>query len=329
MEVRLSPKEADLLNVFCAHSDRYLSAKEAYDLAWDEPTTGWRTRFDTELTNLRGKLREQLPDLIENVRGRGYRLKVTASPGEGPSGTPAELEPKEISFLDLLSRLALKEHGGVLGRHAKVVVISAHPIELLPGYTFGATTNILAGNVSYVYLIPADALPIVAELVRTIAEATNGVLSNAPPATEPLADRAAVRVITKRLRIVLIPPPRFDSLYCLNAENEHLAEAYYCLHQDRRALRVSTRLVARENARAYLRLVSDEDRIIQFDPLLDRRAIEEALRAELLDRLAPDHLEWAALFLPTPADAGDRKPPKSSRRIGPQNNKMPAEAAPS
>jgi DNA-binding winged helix-turn-helix (wHTH) protein len=325
--VQLTPKEADLFSVFCAHSDRFLSAREMFDLAWNEPQAKeWRSRFDTQLANLRDKLREHLPDLFENTRSRGYRLKVPFSPRNDPSEDAAEEEPKEISFASLLRRLALRGQGGVLERHAKVVVASAHPIELLPGAEPGPITNILAGNVSYYYLVSADALPIVAELVRMAAQAIPGTVPNGPAPALPLEDQAAVCAIAKRLRIVLTSPPCLDSFYILNAEDQHLAEVYYCLHQDRRALCVKGRVLAREHARELLRLVPVENRVIQFAPgLPDRQATENALRAELVDRLGPDYLEWIKLVLPESpqsplpvAKTSGRKPPASARRIEPQ-----------
>jgi DNA-binding winged helix-turn-helix (wHTH) protein len=327
--VQLTPKEADLFSVFCAHSDRFLSAREMFDLAWNEPQAKeWRSRFDTQLANLRDKLREHLPDLFENTRSRGYRLKVPFSPRNDPSEDAAEEEPKEISFASLLRRLALRGQGGVLERHAKVVVASAHPIELLPGAEPGPITNILAGNVSYVYLVSADALPIVAELVRMAAQAIAGTFSNGPAPAFPLKDHATVREVTKRLRIVLTSPPCLDSFYILNAQDQHLAEVYYCLHQDRRALRVKDRLLAREHARELLLLVPVEDRVIQFAPgLPDRQTTEDALRAELEDRLGPDYLEWIKIVLPDSpqsplpvAKTGARKPPASARQGEPHDN---------
>jgi DNA-binding winged helix-turn-helix (wHTH) protein len=327
--VQLTPKETDLLSVFCAHSDRFLSAREVFDLAWDEPQAKeWRARFDTQLAKLRDKLGAHLPDLFENTRSRGYQLNAAFSPRDGIGEDAAEEDPTEISFASLLRRLALRDHGGVLERHAKVVVASAHPIELLPGSEPGPITNILAGNVSYVYLVSADALPIVAELVRMAAQAIAGTVSNGPAPALPLKDEATVRAVTKRLRIVITSPPCLDSFYILNAEDQHLAEVYYCLHQDRRALRVKDRLLAREHARELLRLVSAENRVIQFAPgLPDRQITEDALRAELVDRLGPDYLEWIEVVLPDPqrsplpvAKASGRKPPASARRIEPRNN---------
>ena len=322
--VQLTPKEADLLNVFCAHSDRFLSAKEVFDLAWKEPQAKeWRARFDTQLANLRDKLGAHLPDLFENTRSRGYRLKVTFSPRDDPSEDAAEVEPKEISFASLIRRLALREHGGVLERHGKVVVASAHPIELLPGDESSAVANILVGNVSYVYIVPAGALPIVAELVRMAAQCVAGSLAINPAQGTPLADNALVHAITQRLRIVLIPPPSFDSFYILNAEDQHLAEVYFCPHQSRRALRIEERLVARERARELLQLVAAGDHVIQFVPWLpDRHTTEHALRAELTKRLAPEYLEWTSLVLPPPTEGAQhssktsgRKPPNSASRI--------------
>jgi DNA-binding winged helix-turn-helix (wHTH) protein len=330
--VQLTPKETDLLSVFCAHSDRFLSAREAFELAWDEPQAKeWRARFDTQLANLRDKLGPHLPDLIENTRSRGYRLNVTCGPRDAPSQDAAEEEPKEISFASLLRRVTLRDHGGVLEPHSMVIVVSAHPIELLHGAEPGPIANILAGNVSYVYLVPADALPIVAELVRMVAQAIAATLSNDPaPALplDPLEDQATVRDVTKRLRIVLTSPPCLDSFYVLNAQDQHLAEVYYCLHQDRRALRVKDRSLAREHARELLRLVPIGNGVIQFAPgLPDRQATEDALRAELVDWLGPDHLGWIKLVLPDSpqnplpvAKPSKRKPPASASRIEPHGN---------
>lgn len=327
--VQLTPKESELLSVFCAHSDRFLSAREAFELAWNEPEAKeWRARFDTQLAALRDKLGPHLPDLFENTRNRGYRLKVTFSPGDDPSGDAAEVEPQEISFTSLLRRLALRDHGGVLERHAQVIVASAHPIELLFGTEPGPITNILAGNVSYVYLVPADALPVVAELVRMAAQSIAGTVSNIPAPALPLENHASVREVARRLRIVVTAPPCLDSFYILNAANQHIAEVYYCLHHDRRALRVKDRLLAREHARELLRLVTAENRVIQFAPgLPDRQAAENALRAELVDQLGPDYLEWIKLVLPDSSQGSlpvtkttRRKPPASARRIGPRDN---------
>jgi two-component system OmpR family response regulator len=74
-EVRLSAKEFALLELFLRYPGQVLTRSRLLDHAWDFTFDGTSNVVDQYVGYLRRKL---APDLIETVRGAGYRLRVPA-----------------------------------------------------------------------------------------------------------------------------------------------------------------------------------------------------------------------------------------------------------
>jgi two-component system, OmpR family, response regulator len=75
--VLLSAREASLLAAFTAHPRRVLSRGELLRLVWEIDFDPGTNIVDVYVAALRRKLG---PDVIETVRGRGYRLRTRATP---------------------------------------------------------------------------------------------------------------------------------------------------------------------------------------------------------------------------------------------------------
>jgi two-component system OmpR family response regulator len=75
-EVRLSAKEFALLELFLRYPGQVLTRSRLLDHAWDFTFDGTSNVVDQYVGYLRRKL---APDLIETVRGAGYRLRVPAA----------------------------------------------------------------------------------------------------------------------------------------------------------------------------------------------------------------------------------------------------------
>lgn len=69
--VELTRREYDLLEHFALHPGRVFSRQELLDRVWGEDYVGTERTVDQHVAQLRARLSE---DLIETVRGRGYRL---------------------------------------------------------------------------------------------------------------------------------------------------------------------------------------------------------------------------------------------------------------
>lgn len=69
--VELTRREFDLLEHFALHPGRVFSRQELLDRVWGEDYVGTERTVDQHVAQLRSRLSE---DLIETVRGRGYRL---------------------------------------------------------------------------------------------------------------------------------------------------------------------------------------------------------------------------------------------------------------
>jgi DNA-binding response OmpR family regulator len=71
-EVALTRKEFDILECLAADPGRVISRREILESAWDARWYGPTKVLDVHVAALRRKL--ELPGLIENVYGRGFRL---------------------------------------------------------------------------------------------------------------------------------------------------------------------------------------------------------------------------------------------------------------
>jgi DNA-binding response OmpR family regulator len=73
--VTLSPREASLLATLARHAGELLSRQELLRLVWELEFEPGSNIVEVYVAALRRKLG---PDVIETVRGRGYRLRVSA-----------------------------------------------------------------------------------------------------------------------------------------------------------------------------------------------------------------------------------------------------------
>ena len=69
--VELTRREYDLLEHFASHPGRVFGRQELLDSVWGDDFVGTERTVDQHVAQLRARLSE---DLIETVRGRGYRL---------------------------------------------------------------------------------------------------------------------------------------------------------------------------------------------------------------------------------------------------------------
>jgi DNA-binding response OmpR family regulator len=76
-EVKLKPKEYELLLLFAEHKNRVFSREEILDFVWDMSYDGDLRTVDVHVQRLRKKLdSDPLPSIIETVFGIGYKMKV-------------------------------------------------------------------------------------------------------------------------------------------------------------------------------------------------------------------------------------------------------------
>ncbi len=73
-EITLSPTEYKLLRLLLRHRGKALSRHQILDHVWDFDFDGESTVVETFVSTLRRKLDTGGPQLIETVRGLGYRL---------------------------------------------------------------------------------------------------------------------------------------------------------------------------------------------------------------------------------------------------------------
>ncbi|MHC0039669.1 response regulator transcription factor [Pseudoneobacillus sp. C159] len=75
-EIKLKPKEYELLLLFAEHKNRAFSREEILDYVWDIDYEGELRTVDVHVQRLRKKLDcETLPSIIETVFGIGYKMK--------------------------------------------------------------------------------------------------------------------------------------------------------------------------------------------------------------------------------------------------------------
>ena len=74
-ELRLSPKEFEVLRLLCCASGKVLTKEAIYQAVWREPSNGCLHAVENTVFQLRRKLRPLAASgLIETVAGYGYRL---------------------------------------------------------------------------------------------------------------------------------------------------------------------------------------------------------------------------------------------------------------
>ncbi len=78
-EIAISPRQAEMLQLFASNQDRVVSRQELYEKVWHESMDGIETRtVDMHIARLRDLLSEAgaQKELIQTVRGAGYRYNV-------------------------------------------------------------------------------------------------------------------------------------------------------------------------------------------------------------------------------------------------------------
>ncbi|WP_299820495.1 response regulator transcription factor [uncultured Pontibacter sp.] len=75
-EVRLSPKEVELLKMLCLHLNDVLPRDQALEKIWHEDTYFTARSMDVYIAKLRKNLKQDPSVEIINIHGRGYRLCV-------------------------------------------------------------------------------------------------------------------------------------------------------------------------------------------------------------------------------------------------------------
>jgi two-component system response regulator RegX3 len=83
-DVRLSRKEFDVLRVLMGARGAVCTREQLLDEVWGATLFGSTRTLDVHIATLRGKLGD--PELVETVRGVGYRLRAPAVPD--PVGSP-------------------------------------------------------------------------------------------------------------------------------------------------------------------------------------------------------------------------------------------------
>jgi DNA-binding winged helix-turn-helix (wHTH) protein len=286
VSVRLTVLETAIMSLLCENSEKFLNAKQLYDHVWHDQAEGnWRARLDTQLANLRKKTNLCYEGLIENVHGRGYRLTVAPEDRrtKGDDPTVGSCAPQQISFAQLMGRLAPLDVGGALRPYGHVVVEAGHPLELQVEYSERPVSNILKCEAGYTFLLSAEAFLKAADLTTRIVEAIAGM-----EGTEDIAGKARFLTVLDHCRIVLVPRAAVDAVYVLNSTDPVHAEVYYCLDQSQYALRIKDRELAAAHAERMLRGVpSRMAGVIGFaEGVADRQAMWDELRAILGGRLA-------------------------------------------
>lgn len=76
-QVRLSPKEADLLRLLLVHKNDLLSRQVALKSLWGDDNYFNARSMDVFISKLRKRLKSDPDVVIENVHGKGFRMVVT------------------------------------------------------------------------------------------------------------------------------------------------------------------------------------------------------------------------------------------------------------
>jgi DNA-binding response OmpR family regulator len=83
-EVRLSPKEFELLRLLLENAGTIIGRRELLDTVWCPGYPGDNKTLETHIRRLRRKLGPPAPAMIRTVRGTGYIFDVAADQLTGP-----------------------------------------------------------------------------------------------------------------------------------------------------------------------------------------------------------------------------------------------------
>jgi DNA-binding response OmpR family regulator len=84
-EVRLSPKEFELLRLLLENAGRILDRRELLDTVWCPGYPSANKTLETHIRRLRRKLGAPASAMIRTVRGTGYIFDVAADQLTGPA----------------------------------------------------------------------------------------------------------------------------------------------------------------------------------------------------------------------------------------------------
>jgi DNA-binding response OmpR family regulator len=73
---RLSPKEADLLRLFCIHENELITREDVLNLLWGDDNYFNGRSMDVFVSKLRKHFRDEPRIQIENIHGKGFRFLV-------------------------------------------------------------------------------------------------------------------------------------------------------------------------------------------------------------------------------------------------------------
>lgn len=74
--IKLSPKEAELLRLFCLHKNEIISRSDTLIKLWNEDTYFTARSMDVFITKLRKYLKDDPNIEIQNIHRNGFRLRV-------------------------------------------------------------------------------------------------------------------------------------------------------------------------------------------------------------------------------------------------------------
>lgn len=157
--------------------------------------------------------------------------------------------------------MSCQDGEGLLCAESLVLVQTTHPLETISSFAESAIQNMTEG-VQYCFVLPAGHFRRALDLLKTLKH----TLSQNDDAPRP----DDWQWIAARVRILLSPHGCRDSLYVLNADNEHLAVSYLYCHQSRQAARGAERVLAVKQAQDLLRAFQDSDRLTirRGDPVI-------------------------------------------------------------
>ena len=75
--LELTAKEQSLLVLFLRHPGEVLSRTRIYEQVWDDRYDGISNTLEVHVKELRRKLEQSGPRVIQTLRGRGYRFAAT------------------------------------------------------------------------------------------------------------------------------------------------------------------------------------------------------------------------------------------------------------
>ena len=82
--IDLTPKEFALLELLMRHPGQVLTRDQIITNVWDDEFDSFSNVLDVHIANLRHKIRSGLDDLIETVRGVGYRIRTMKARASRP-----------------------------------------------------------------------------------------------------------------------------------------------------------------------------------------------------------------------------------------------------